>query len=59
MWGWKAGRRLGHLKEFNKTLWTKKPRATLSEPRLNLADAKVTLKKEGYSIIYGCSIIQH
>ena len=39
MWGGKAGRRLGHLKEFKKTLWNQKAKRTLSEPRLNLADA--------------------
>jgi hypothetical protein len=59
MWGWKAGRRSDHLKEFNKTLWTESQEGTSPEPRLNITDANVTLKKEDCSIIFGYFIISH
>lgn len=60
MWGWKAGRRSGHLKEFNKTLWAKRAKGPYPEPRLNLADANVTLKgRTGVSYLIILYIIQH
>lgn len=56
MWGWKAGRRSGHLEEFNKTLWAKKAKG----PYPNLADANVTLKRRtGVSYLITLYIIQH